>query len=66
MASKQLELVQRMEEEAWARLLKAAEKYGKGEKYGKDERVLRLWDRWSAISDVLDELKEMEGGLDSP
>lgn len=55
MASKQLELVQRMEEEAWARLLKAAEKYGKG------ERVLRLWDRWSAISNVLDELKEMEG-----
>lgn len=54
MASKQLELVQRMEEEAWASLLKAAEKYGKG------ERVLRLCDRWSAISDVLHELKEME------
>jgi len=55
MASKQLELVQRMEEEAWARLRKASEKYGKD-----DKRVLRLWDRWSAISDVLDELEEME------
>lgn len=55
MASKQLELVQRMEEEAWARLRKASEKYGKD-----DKRVLRLRVRWSAISDVLDELEEME------
>ena len=54
MASKQLELVQRMEE-AWARLRKASEKYGKD-----DKRVLRLWDRWSTISDVLDELEGME------
>ena len=30
MASKQLELVQRMEEEAWARLRKASEKVWKG------------------------------------
>ena len=54
MVSKQLELVQRKEEEAWARFRKASEKYGKD-----DKRVLRLWDRWYAISDVLDELEEM-------
>ena len=55
MASKQLELVQRMEKEAWAKLRKASEKYEKD-----DKRVIRLRARWSAISDVLDELEEME------
>lgn len=55
MASKELELVQRMEKEAWAKLRKATEKYGK---YGKE--VIRLRTRWSAISDVLDELEKME------
>lgn len=55
MASKELELVQRMEKEAWVKLRKATEKYGK---YGKE--VIRLRTRWSAISDVLDELEEME------
>ena len=54
MASKQLELVQRMEKEAWVKLRKASEMYEKD-----DKRVLRLRARWSAISDVLDEL-EME------
>lgn len=34
---------------------KASEKYEKD-----DKRVLRLRARWSAISDVLDELEEME------
>ena len=54
MASKELELVQRMEKEAWTKLRKASENYEKD-----DKRVLRLRARWSAISDVLDEL-EME------
>lgn len=55
MTSKELELVQRMEKEAWTKLRKASEKYEKD-----DKRVLRLRARWSAISDVLDELEEME------
>lgn len=55
MASKQLELVQRMEEEAWTILRIVSEKYEKD-----DKRVIRLRARWGAISDVLDELKEME------
>lgn len=55
MASKQLELVQRMEKEAWVKLRKASELYEMG-----DRRLLRLRGRWSAISDVLDELEEME------
>lgn len=56
MVSKQLELVQRMEKEAWVKLRKASGKYEMD-----DKRVLRLKARWSAISDVLDELEEMEG-----
>ena len=55
MASKELELVQRMEKEAWTKLRKASEKYGKD-----DKRVLRLRARCFAISDVLYELEEME------
>lgn len=55
MVSKQLELVQRMEKEAWVKLRKASELYETG-----DRRILRLRARWSAISDVLDELEEME------
>ena len=55
MASKQLELVQRMEKEAWVKLRKASELYEMG-----DRRILRLRGRWSAISDILDELEEME------
>lgn len=55
MASKELELVRRMEKEAWAELRKASEKYEKD-----DKRVLRHRTRWCAISDVLDELEEME------
>lgn len=54
MASRELELVRRMEKEAWLKLRKASELYETG-----DRRVLRLRARWSAISDVLDEL-EME------
>lgn len=34
MASKQLELVQRMEKEEWAKLRKASEKYEKDDKRG--------------------------------
>lgn len=56
MASKQLELVQRMEKEAWDKLRKASGKYEMD-----DKRILRLKARWSAISDVLDDLEEMEG-----
>lgn len=56
MASKQLELVQRMEKEAWVKLREASGKYEMD-----DKRILRLRGRWSAISDVLDELEEMEG-----
>lgn len=56
MASKQLELVQRMEKEAWVKLRKASGKYEMD-----DKRILILNARWSAISDVLDELEEMEG-----
>ena len=55
MASRELELVRRMEKEAWLKLRKASELYEMG-----DRRVLRLRARWSAISDVLDELEEME------
>lgn len=55
MASKQLELVQRMEKEAWVKLRKASERYEES-----DRRYLRARARWSAISDVLDELEEME------
>ena len=55
MLSKQLELVQRMEKEAWVKLRKATERYEPD-----DKRLLRLRARWSAISDVLDELEEME------
>lgn len=55
MTSKQLELVQRMEKEAWVKLRKASEKYEKD-----DTRLLRLMARWSSIADVLDELEEME------
>ena len=55
MASKQLELVQIMEKEAWVKLCKESVKY---EMDGK--RILRLRARWSAISDVLDELEGME------
>ena len=47
MASKQLELVQRMEKEAWVKLRKASGKYEMD-----DKRILRLKARWSAISDV--------------
>ena len=54
MASRELELVRKMEKEAWLKLRKASELYEMG-----DRRVLRLRARWSAISDVLDEL-EME------
>nr|DAF72593.1 MAG TPA: hypothetical protein [Caudoviricetes sp.] len=54
MASKQLELVQRMEKEAWIKLRKASEMYEID-----DRRILRLRARWSAISDILDELQEM-------
>lgn len=49
------ELVRRMEKEAWLKLRKASELYEMG-----DRRILRLRARWSAISDVLDELEEME------
>ena len=55
MSSRELELVRRMEKEAWLKLRKASELYEKD-----DKRVLRLRARWSAISDVLDELEEME------
>lgn len=55
MASRELELVRRMEKEAWLKLSKASELYEIG-----DRRILRLRARWSAISDVLDELEEME------
>jgi len=55
MVSKQLELVQRMEKEAWIKLRKASEKYEMD-----DKRLLRLRVRWSAIADILDELEEME------
>lgn len=55
MTSRELELVRRMEKEAWLKLRKASELYEKD-----DKRVLRLRARWSAISDVLDELEEME------
>ena len=55
MASKQLELVQRMEKEAWVQLRKASEKFEVD-----DKRILRFRARWSAISDVLDELEELE------
>lgn len=55
MASRELELVRRMEKEAWLKLRKASELYETG-----DRRVLRLRARWSAISDVLDELEELE------
>ena len=55
MASRELELVRRMEKEAWLKLRKASELYEKD-----DKRVLRLRARWSAISDVLDELEEMK------
>lgn len=55
MAIRELELVRRMEKEAWLKLRKASELYEKD-----DKRVLRLRARWSAISDVLDELEEME------
>ena len=55
MASRELELVRRMEKEAWLKLRKASELYETG-----DRRILRLRARWSAISDVLDELEEME------
>ena len=53
MASKQLELVQRMEKEAWTILRIVSEKYEKD-----DKRVIRLRARWGAISDVLDELEK--------
>ena len=55
MTSRELELVRRMEKEEWLKLRKASELYEKD-----DKRVLRLRARWSAISDVLDELEEME------
>lgn len=55
MPSRELELVRRMEKEAWLKLRKASELYEMG-----DRRILRLRARWSAISDVLDELEEME------
>lgn len=55
MASKQLELVQIMEKEAWVKLRKESVKYEMD-----DKRILRLRARWPAISDVLDELEEME------
>lgn len=55
MASIELELVQRMEKEAWTLLRIASEKYEKD-----DKRVIRLRARWGALSDVLDELEEME------
>lgn len=55
MASRELELVRRMEKEAWVKLRKASELYETGYR-----RILRLRARWSAISDVLDELEEME------
>lgn len=55
MASRELELVRRMEKEAWLKLRKTSELYEMG-----DRRILRLRARWSAISDVLDELEEME------
>lgn len=55
MASKQLELVQIMEKEAWVKLRKESVKYEMD-----DKRILRLRVRWSAISDVLDELEGME------
>lgn len=55
MPSRELELVRRMEKEAWLKLRKASELYEMG-----DRRILRLRGRWSAISDVLDELEEME------
>ena len=55
MASRELELVRRMEKEAWVKLRKASELYEMG-----DRRILRVRARWSAISDILDELEEME------
>lgn len=55
MTSKQLELVQIMEKEAWVKLRKESVKYEMD-----DKRILRLRARWSAISDVLDELEGME------
>lgn len=55
MASRELELVRRMEKEEWVKLRKASELYEMG-----DRRILRLRGRWSAISDILDELEEME------
>lgn len=55
MASKQLELVQIMEKEAWVKLRKESVKCEMD-----DKRILRLRARWSAISDVLDELEGME------
>lgn len=55
MASRQLELVRIMGKEAWLKLREASELYEKD-----DRRLLRLRGRWSAISDVLDELEDME------
>jgi hypothetical protein len=55
MTSRELELVRRREKEAWVQLRKASELYEMG-----DRRVLRLRARWSAISDILDELEEFE------
>ena len=55
MASRELEVVRRMEIETWLKLRKASELYERG-----DRRILSLRARWSAIADVLDELEEME------
>ena len=55
MASRELELVIRMEKEAWVKLCKATEMYGRG-----DIRLFRIRAKWVAISEVLDELEEME------
>lgn len=55
MASRELELVRKMEAQEWLKLRRASELYESG-----DRRFLRLRARWSAISDVLDELEEME------
>lgn len=63
MASKQLELVQRMEKEAWVKLRKATENYEPD-----DKRLLRLRARWTALSDALDNLVDIEDSedLDEP